>query len=80
MDKTRKTSKRRPRRSFTPAFKAEAVRLCRIGASIAVHPHDFLKRQNSRVARPSCPAVLRPTESLNQSALALARSGDRTVA
>jgi len=31
MDKTRKTSKRRPRRSFTPEFKAEAVRLCRIG-------------------------------------------------
>jgi transposase len=31
MDKTRKTTKRRPRRSFTPEFKAEAVRLCRIG-------------------------------------------------
>ena len=31
MDKTRKTSKRRSRRSFTPEFKAEAVRLCRIG-------------------------------------------------
>ena len=31
MDKTRKTSKRRPRRSFTPEFRAEAVRLCRIG-------------------------------------------------
>jgi transposase InsO family protein len=31
MDKTRKTSKRPPRRSFTPEFKAEAVRLRRIG-------------------------------------------------
>jgi transposase len=30
MDKTRKSSKRRPRRSFIPEFKAEAVRLCRI--------------------------------------------------
>jgi transposase-like protein len=29
MDKTRKTSKRRPRRSFTPDFKSEAVRPCR---------------------------------------------------
>ena len=42
MDKTRKTSKRRPRRSFTPEFKAEAVRLCRIGdrsvASVAKDP------------------------------------------
>jgi hypothetical protein len=31
MDKTRKTSTRRPRRSFTLEFEAEAVRLCRIG-------------------------------------------------
>ena len=31
MDKTRKTSKRRPRRSFTPEFKAEAVQLCMVG-------------------------------------------------
>ena len=32
MDKPGKTVKRkRPRRTFTPAFKAEAVRLCRIG-------------------------------------------------
>jgi transposase InsO family protein len=42
MDKTRKASKRRPRRSFTPEFKAEAVRLCRIGdrsvASVAKDP------------------------------------------
>jgi hypothetical protein len=30
MDKTRKTSKRRPRRSLTHEFKAEDVRLCRI--------------------------------------------------
>lgn len=31
MDKPRKTSKRRPRRTFNPEFKAEAVRLCRAG-------------------------------------------------
>lgn len=31
MDKTRKTSKRRLRRSFTPDFKTEAARLCRNG-------------------------------------------------
>ncbi len=31
MDKTRKTSKWRPRRSFIPEFKAEALRLCGIG-------------------------------------------------
>jgi transposase len=32
MDKPGKTvRKKRPRRTFTPAFKAEAVRLCRVG-------------------------------------------------
>lgn len=31
MDKPRKTVRKRPRRTFTPEFKAEAVRLCRIG-------------------------------------------------
>ena len=31
MDNPRKTVKRRPRRSFTPEFKAEAVRLCNAG-------------------------------------------------
>jgi len=31
MDKTGRASKRRPRRSLTHEFKAEAVRLCRIG-------------------------------------------------
>jgi transposase len=32
MDKPGKTVRnKRPRRTFTPAFKAEAVRLCRVG-------------------------------------------------
>lgn len=31
MDKPRKTIGKRPRRSFTPEFKAEAVRLCKAG-------------------------------------------------
>lgn len=32
MEKPAKTVKRkRPRRTFTPEFKAEAVRLCRVG-------------------------------------------------
>lgn len=42
MDKPAKTSKRRPRRTFTPEFKAEAVRLCRAGdRSIAQVAHDL---------------------------------------
>ena len=31
MDKPSKTAKRRDRRSFTPEFKAEVVRLCKAG-------------------------------------------------
>jgi len=31
MDKPAKTVRKRPRRTFTPEFKAEAVRLCRVG-------------------------------------------------
>jgi transposase len=31
MDKPRKTVRKRPRRTFTPEFKSEAVRLCKVG-------------------------------------------------
>lgn len=31
MDKPRKTVRKRPRRTFAPEFKAEAVRLCKVG-------------------------------------------------
>ena len=31
MDKPKKTVRKRPRRTFTPEFKAEAVRLCKVG-------------------------------------------------
>ncbi len=31
MDKHHKTDKRRTRRTFTPEFKADAVRLCKVG-------------------------------------------------
>lgn len=60
MDKTRKTSKRRPRRSFTPEFKAEAVRLCRIGdRSVAQVAKDLDLTETSLrewVQRPMSPA------------------------
>ena len=37
MDKPTKTAKRRDRRSFTPEFKAEVVRLCRAGVHSAIN-------------------------------------------
>ena len=48
MDKTRKTSNTRPRRSFTPEFKAEAVRLCRIGDR-SVAEVGRLRRENRQL-------------------------------
>ena len=42
---------KRPRRSFTPEFKAEAVRLCQIRDRIAQRaPRTLDRRQGTRVA------------------------------
>ncbi len=37
MDKQSKTVKKRPRRTFSPEFKAEAVRLCKAGERSIAH-------------------------------------------
>ena len=44
MDKPRETVRKRPRRTFTPEFEAEAVRLCKVGDRTDLPPETVPSR------------------------------------